>query len=91
MDLALIAAFALFIKIPMVVCCWYIYRAIHDVPEVEIEDDGGEFDRRLYEPGPRNRGPHGTGPGKSRRIRRGDKGHDETAPTVRPGTRVGAE
>ena len=68
------------VKLPLVWCCWYIYKAIHDVPAPEIEGRGGDFVKAGFEPGPRRRGPHGGEPAISVQARRGDKGHDEIAP-----------
>lgn len=77
------------VKLPLILVGWIVYKAINDVPEIEIEDEGGGFDRDDYEPGPRRRGPHG-GPAAARKLRRRDKGHDENAPAVRRGTGVNA-
>ncbi len=82
MDFLLIALFALAVKLPVLCCCWFIYRAIHDVPEPEIRGEGGDFVRAEFEQGPRRRGPHGSGPALSAE-RRKDKGHDESKPPRR--------
>ncbi len=76
MDFLLIAFFVLAVKLPVLYCCWYIYRAIHDVPEPEIRGEGGDFVRAEFEQGPRRRGPHPNGPAGSA-ARRKDKGHHE--------------
>jgi hypothetical protein len=68
------------VKLPVAWCIWYIFKTIHDVPEPEIERGGGEFVRADFEPGPRRRGPHDGGSGIGLTPRRGDKGHDESAP-----------
>lgn len=71
------------IKLPLVWCCWYIFKTIHDVPAPEIDRNGGDFVRADFEAGPRVRGPHGGEPLISGQQRRRDKGHDETTPTPR--------
>lgn len=68
------------VKLPLVWCCWYIYKAIHDVPEPEIEGRGGDFVKAEFDPGPRRRGPHGQVPAIGLTPRRGDKGHNDAAP-----------
>lgn len=75
MNLLLIFAIILAIKLPLLACCFYLYRIIHDVPEVEIENDGGEFVKVAFDQGPRQRGPHGQPPAHAVALRRGDKGH----------------
>jgi hypothetical protein len=89
-DLLLVAVFVLFIKLPVIACCFYIYKAIHDVPMPDLGEDGGEFIRANFTPGPRKRGPHG-GPDTAKRLlRRGNKGHDEAATPARRGPVVNA-
>jgi hypothetical protein len=85
-EILLIAVVALAVKLPLAWCCWNIYRAIHDVPEIEIDREGGEFVRAQFRSGPRTRGPHGGPPGIAAEARRGDKGHDPTAPERRVGS-----
>jgi hypothetical protein len=68
---------ALAIKVPII---WYIHKTINDVPVPELDDDGREFVKADYEPGPRVRGPHDNGSEFTVPPRRGDKGHDESAP-----------
>jgi hypothetical protein len=63
-------------KVPILLSCWYIYRIIHDVPQPEIESDGGEFVKAEFGQGPRRRGPHGGPPAHSASVRRADPGHD---------------
>lgn len=75
MTLLLVFAIILAIKLPLLACSWYLYRIIHDVPEIEIENDGGEFVRAEFGQGPRHRGPHGQPPANAVALRRGDKGH----------------
>ncbi|MGK2878290.1 MAG: hypothetical protein ACSLFF_06905 [Solirubrobacterales bacterium] len=80
MDLFFVFLVAVAIKLPLVWCCWYIYKAIHDVPPPEIDRNGGELTRASFEPGPRRRGPHGGQSAAGAAIRRGDKGHEDPAP-----------
>jgi hypothetical protein len=87
-NVLIIALVALAIKLPLIWCCWYIYKAIHDVPEPEVERGGGDFVKADFEPGPRVRGPHGGEPMVSGQQRRKDKGHDEDAP--KPIVTIGA-
>lgn len=72
------------VKLPLIAVGWVIYRAINDVPEPEIETDGGDFARAAFDQGPRRRGPHGNAPADAIALRRGDKGHDEAAEPARP-------
>jgi len=82
-NLLFIALVALVIKLPVIWCCWFIYKAIHDVPVPELDQDGGDFVKADFEPGPRRRGPHDSDPAIALRPRRGDRGHDESAPRPR--------
>lgn len=75
MNFLLVFAIILAIKLPLLACSWYLYRIIHDVPDVEIENDGGEFVKVAFDQGPRHRGPHGQPPAHAVALRRGDKGH----------------
>jgi hypothetical protein len=79
-SIFLITVVAIAIKLPVIAACWYIYKTIHDVPEPEIENDGGDFVRVDFEAGPRKRGPHGGDPVLTESARRGDKGHKESEP-----------
>jgi hypothetical protein len=81
MTALFIALVVIAVKLPLVWCCWYIYKTIHDVPEPEIDRSGGDFVKADFEPGPRVRGPHGGSPSLTEKARRGDKGHDETITT----------
>ncbi|MBJ7459864.1 MAG: hypothetical protein JHD02_11785 [Thermoleophilaceae bacterium] len=83
MNLLYIFLVAFVIKLPVLWCGWYIYKAIHDVPLPELDGRDGDFVRADFEPGPRQRGPHGGPPAVSIRQRRGDKGHDESTPAPR--------
>lgn len=80
MDLIVIAVVAVLIKLPVIAACWYIFKTIHDVPDPEIENDGGDFVKVDFEAGPRRRGPHGGNPVLSESARRGDMRHKESVP-----------
>lgn len=69
------------IKLPLLLTSYYLYRIIHDVPDPEIENDGGDFVRAEFEQGPRNRGPHGRPPALAASVRRADPGHKD-APAI---------
>jgi hypothetical protein len=71
------------VKLPVVWCVWYVFKVIHDVPEPEIDREGGDYVRAEFEPGPRIRGPHGGEPVIAAQSRRGDKGHDVLEPKPR--------
>lgn len=86
MELLLIFAIILAIKLPLLCSGLYLYRIIHDVPEPEIDRDGGDFVRAGYDQGPRHRGPHGDLPAHSAAVRRGNKGHLEDAVAERKHT-----
>lgn len=68
------------VKLPLIVVGIWLYRVIHDVPEPDISNDGGDFVKAEFEPGPRKRGPHGRGPALGAEARRGDKGHAPAEP-----------
>lgn len=68
------------IKLPLIVVGIWLYRVIHDVPAPEIENDGGDFSRADFEPGPRRRGPHGGAPTLTTEARRGEKTHAPAQP-----------
>jgi hypothetical protein len=84
-DVLFIFMVVVAVKLPVLWCIWYIFKAIHDVPAPEIERDGGDFVKAEFEPGPRKRGPHGGEPVIGAQARRGDRGHDvvEPKPIVR--------
>lgn len=84
MNFLLFTAIILAIKVPILCSCWYLYRIIHDVPEPEIENDGGEFVRMEFDQGPRRRGPHGGLPGLSVADRRSETAHERQAPSELP-------
>lgn len=78
------------VKLPLLAVGWIIYRAVNDAPEPEFEDDDGGQVRAAFEPGPRTRGPHGSGPAAAVGLRRGDKGHVDQTDPARKGARRGA-
>jgi len=65
------------VKLPLLITGYVIYKAVNDVPEPEIERDEGDFTRVQYEPGPRLRGPHGSGPARAQRVRKSSGGHKD--------------
>lgn len=85
MTLILVLAILAAVKLPLLLCGWYLYKTIHDVPEPEIEADGGEFVKAAFDTGPRHRGPHGGGPAVGAQARRGDKGHSDAETVTRDG------
>lgn len=78
MNLLLIAAIVLVVKVPILCSCWYLYRIIHDVPEPELEADGDDLVRASFDQGPRRRGPHGGPPALSATARRNKATHQAT-------------
>ncbi|MBI5310462.1 MAG: hypothetical protein HZB14_05485 [Actinobacteria bacterium] len=68
------------LKIPVVGFLWMLWRVINDKPDQVVGEGGGGPGVRV-EQGPRKRGPHDEGNYPPlRRRRRGDAGHDDTAP-----------
>lgn len=66
------------LKLPVLWLCWFVYKTIRDVPEQVLgDDDGGQPVTVVYGQGPRNRGPGGGLPKRSRGERRKDPGHDK--------------
>jgi hypothetical protein len=84
-DVLFIFMVVVAVKLPVLWCVWYVFKVIHDVPEPEVEREGGDFVKAEFDPGPRKRGPHGGAPVLTAQSRRGDKGHDvvEPKPQVR--------
>lgn len=85
MNIVLIFMTLVAVKLPLIVVGVWLYRVIHDVPEPEISDDGGDFVKAEFDAGPRRRGPHGGVPALGAEARRGDPGHvpSEPKPPVR--------
>jgi hypothetical protein len=78
-NLLLIVAIVLAVKVPILCSCWYLYRIIHDVPEPELEADGDDLVRAKFGQGPRSRGPHGGLPGLTASARRDQVAHQAPA------------
>ncbi|MFT4048303.1 MAG: hypothetical protein QM648_00515 [Solirubrobacterales bacterium] len=86
MNILLIFLVVVGVKLPLILVGWIIYRAVNDAPEPEFENDGGDPVKAVFEPGPRTRGPHDSGPALAVAQRRGDKGHDESTEVTRSGS-----